>query len=127
MNFKKFRGSNAGFTLIEIIAVLVVLAILAAIAIPKYLDLSVNAKNSALAAGVAELNGREAVTWAAYMVSSKGAPDDATIFGAATQDLGADYTWSGAPTVAGGTLVFSGTSKTLTRTAGTVTSPAVWR
>ena len=40
--------SNRGFTLVELIAVVVVLAILSGIALPKYLDYSARAKSSAL-------------------------------------------------------------------------------
>ncbi len=39
---------NAGFTLVELIAVIVVLAILSGIAFPKYLDYSARAKSAAL-------------------------------------------------------------------------------
>jgi prepilin-type N-terminal cleavage/methylation domain-containing protein len=123
----KIKNSKAGFTLIEVIAVLVVLGILAAVAIPKYLDLGNQAKIAALKAGAAELNGREALNWAANMVATKGLPVDATVFEQAGQDLGADYTWTGLPTVAGGTLVFSGLTKDLIRTPGNTTTPAVWR
>lgn len=55
---KKFVGNQQGFTLVEIIAVLVILGILAAVAIPKYFDLQAEAKIKALDAALAEGVGR---------------------------------------------------------------------
>ena len=46
--------NQKGFTLIEIIAVLIILGILAAIAVPKYMGLTQDAANKACIQGVAE-------------------------------------------------------------------------
>lgn len=47
--------NQKGFTLIEIIAVLVILGILAAIAIPRYIDMQADARRNALQGAVASL------------------------------------------------------------------------
>jgi prepilin-type N-terminal cleavage/methylation domain-containing protein len=52
--------NEKGFTLIEIIAVLVILAIMAAVAIPKYMNMqsqaAINAASGALAAGASNVS-----------------------------------------------------------------------
>jgi prepilin-type N-terminal cleavage/methylation domain-containing protein len=56
----KRRMNQKGFTLIEIIAVLVILAVMAAIAVPKYLNMQTTAANNAasgaLAAGASNVS-----------------------------------------------------------------------
>jgi len=49
-----FRKRQQGFTLIEIIAVLVVLAILAAVAVPRYMDTVAEARDASALQAVAE-------------------------------------------------------------------------
>ncbi|MBA4369792.1 MAG: prepilin-type cleavage/methylation domain-containing protein [Desulfobacterium sp.] len=54
MKKRNLVKNEEGFTLVEIIAVLVILGILAAVAIPKYFDLQTEAKEKALVAAMSE-------------------------------------------------------------------------
>ena len=110
----------------EIIAVVAILGILVAIGIPRYIDMQANAELRALDAGVAELNGRESLTWGNIKLSAAGWVDDTAVFADMETDLGTDYSWSAGPTAAGGALDFRSQSRALTRTPSAATSQARW-
>src|SRR4030042_704680 len=56
--------NRAGFTLIELIMVIVILGILAAVAIPKFVDLTGEAKNAATKGGLGAIRSAVAIEYA---------------------------------------------------------------
>ena len=86
--------NEKGFTLLEIIAVLVILGILAAVAVPKYISLLDEARNSAAQAAIAEVKGRASGWYGLLTLRNGTAPAAASVLnsvGTPNPNLGVDY------------------------------------
>ncbi len=72
MNAKSLQAlrPQSGFTLIELVMVIVILAVLAAVAIPKFVDLGADAKAAALAGVAGSLTSAASVNYAARKVNT---------------------------------------------------------
>ena len=118
--------NERGFTLVEVIAVMVILGVLSTLAIPRYIDLEISTKKKAIEKAISEINSRENLIWAKQKISITGYDDDQKIRDAINYDLGSDYLWAVGPGKLGGTIEFKGLSADLSRIPSTPSQPAVW-
>ena len=134
---KDFLSNQRAFTLLELVAVLMILGLLAALAVPRYIDLEASATIRAIDAAVSELNGREALVWGQVKTTDTSylrATGDNDVWGFMLNDstlsypyLGAEYQWVALPDQSGGSLTFKGSSAfTLSRSPSTIAVPGHW-
>jgi MSHA pilin protein MshA len=73
MNSKTKRVRRQSFTLVEVIAVLLVIAILAAVAAPKFVSMAAEARNGVAKAGINEAKASLSVAYAKAYLGLEGA------------------------------------------------------
>ncbi len=90
MDNRYLLKSEEGFTLIEIIAVLIILGILAAVAVPKFMNLTDEARDKAALQAVAEGQSRLSMKAAQLILSNGVIPLATDLAGVISTDAG-DY------------------------------------
>ena len=122
--------NQKGFTLIELISVMIIMGVVASVSIQKFDIVSDAAGVEALHLGIKELNIRESLTWSNIKISTDGYTNDADLWSVVAPDLvlGGKYRWDPGPDIdAGGTLHFQSHSVALNRQPSTATAAAKWK
>lgn len=119
--------NQKGFTLIEIISVMIIMGVVASVSVQKFDIVSDSANERALISGIKELNVRETLVWSNLKISGSGYSTDENLWSLIDTNLGSMYTWTAPPDrLTGGTLTFKTASVSLNRQESTVTSSARW-
>ena len=119
-------GNRKGFTLIELMSVLVILGVIFSVAVKKFGLISDTASITAIKAGVRELNTQESLVWIDMKLSGTGWTSDVDVFNAVENNLGQGYSWNPGPAIGGGTLHYKSQSVALVRTQSTLRNVGSW-
>ena len=116
-----------GFTIVEIISVLIILGILGVLALPDFLHIQEHIRLKMVENVIKDLNRREYMFWSTHSGSS-GDHDDTAVFNSVDpENLGAKFSWSSGPNESGiSTIAFGPVAVNLRRTPSTVGDSGYW-
>ena len=119
--------NQKGFTLIELVSVMVILGVMSSVAAKKVDFITDTASERALIIAVKELNVRESMVWSNLKISNDGYTTDEDLFSVLDKDLGAKFKWNPGPTIDGGTLHCESGSIVLNRIHSTTSFAGRWQ
>ena len=119
-------GKREGFTLLELMAVLVIMGVMTSVTIKKFGLLSDSANLTAIRTGVRELNTQETLVWTQMKLSDTGWTSDADVYSTVDKNLGVGYSWNPGPAITGGTLHYKSQSVALVRNQSTRHTVGSW-
>ncbi|MFA7241831.1 MAG: type II secretion system protein [Sulfuricellaceae bacterium] len=90
---KEMKNQQSGFTLIELVVVIVILGILSATAVPKFMNLKADAASAAAAGVAGAITSGFAINYAGFLVNKTG-----------TVAVGANFDLANVSSVLGGAL-----------------------
>ena len=124
-NRRSLRNQK-GFTLIEMMSVLVILGVIFSVTIHRFNSLTDTAYRKALESAIQELNIRETLIWSDYKISLDGWQGDENVFKRVDTKLGGGFYWNPAAGELGGDLHFGPHRFTLVRSPSTQKVAGFW-
>jgi prepilin-type N-terminal cleavage/methylation domain-containing protein len=119
-------ANSKGFTLLELMAVLVIIGVMFSVAIKKFDLISDSASITAIKTGVRELNTQESLVWIEMKLSDLGWTADGDVYNAVGKNLGQGYRWDPGPNIGGGTLHYQSQSVVLVRSESKRNNVGSW-
>ncbi len=118
-------SNKKGFSLLEIMCVLVIMGIAFAFALPKFTKINEVADQKVLAHTISNLNANEKLSWSNLRLGDLYI-DDVDLF-AKMSYVVEDCIWTSGPTFSGGGLKCGSAESNLLRSISTDLVPGIWR